>query len=178
MEAKKRVRDHHDSAESELESSEAKRLRESLLELLDDADPAPPTQDLDSVMKSLQEEIAAPFVDLTSDFVDSPSEATGDGFHVPTAGVSLDPTEKNDSCGIGELWSFENQIPSYDSFELGTEEYNLTNNNNKENNIFNDDSYYSEYVASDGVFDIYDAYYDYDSAGLAESWRYDDLPEL
>ncbi|XP_009356688.2 uncharacterized protein LOC103947496 [Pyrus x bretschneideri] len=50
---KKRVRDNSD------DSAEVKRLREDLLGFLDDSDADPTIQDLDSVMKSFEEEIAA-----------------------------------------------------------------------------------------------------------------------
>ncbi|TKY69364.1 hypothetical protein E2542_SST05637 [Spatholobus suberectus] len=181
MEVTKRVRD--DSDELALESSEAKRLRDDLLEFLDDADPTPPSQDLDSVMRSLQEEIAAPFVDPTSASGESQPqigfllEASDDELGLPPTGSSLDPEEKNeeaelvrvasDSSGIGELWGFENQIPSYDSFELGTGEYYITNNNNDNNNNNTISDNYSEYVAFDGIFDNSDVYYD-DSASPPE----------
>ncbi|KAK7310042.1 hypothetical protein RJT34_07244 [Clitoria ternatea] len=175
---KKRVR--NDSEESALESSEAKRFRDDLLEFLDDADPVPPSQDLDSVMKSLQEEIAAPFVDLTSDSGESQPqigfllEAPDEELGLPPPGAPLDPkTEETElicvSSGISELWGFENQIRSYDSFELGTGDDYIFNNNNNNNN--------SEYVAFDGLFDNSGAYYD-DSAGFSESWRHENLPEL
>ena len=63
---KKRVRD--DSPDSESDSAEVKRLRENLLDFLDDSDSVPTIQDLDSVMKSFEEEISpVPVVDLTSE---------------------------------------------------------------------------------------------------------------
>ncbi|XP_054810290.1 uncharacterized protein LOC129311870 [Prosopis cineraria] len=176
----KRVRD--DSDESGLESPEVKRLRDDLLDLLDDTDPALSSQDLDSVMKSLQEEISAssspaPAVDLTSDSGDSQPqigyllEASDDELGLPPPGESVNPDGKgelptelipalSDSSGIAELWEFENQIPSYDSFDLGTgAEYNGNS---------------AEYLAFDGLFDHSDVYYD--SAELAESWRHETLP--
>ncbi|KAK7306936.1 hypothetical protein VNO77_39577 [Canavalia gladiata] len=183
LSGKKRVKE-----DSAWESSEAKRLRDDLLEFLDDADPAPPSQDLDSVMKSLQDEIAAPFVDLTSDSGESKPqigyllEASDDELGLPPAVASTDSAEKNeeaelvrvssDSYRIGELWRFENQIPSYDSFELGTENGYITSNNENNNNIN-----YSEYVAFDGLFGNSDVYYD-DPARLSESWQHENLPEL
>ncbi|RDY08411.1 hypothetical protein CR513_07356, partial [Mucuna pruriens] len=171
MEGKKRVKD--DSDKSALESSEAKRLRDDLLEFLDDADPPLPSQDLDLVMKSLQEEIAAPFIDLTSDSGESQPqiglllEASEDDLGLPPDGASSDPTEKNkeaelvrvasDTSRIGELWSFENQIPGYDSFELGTEDFYITHNNNNNNYV----------AAFDGIIDNSDLYYD-ELAGFSE----------
>lgn len=164
--SKKRVRD--DSDESRLESLEVKRLRDDLLEFLDDTDPGLSAQDLDSVMKSLQEEISAtsspaPLADLPSDSGESQPqigyllEASDDELGLPPPGDSVN-TEGNselqtelvpvssDSSGIAEFWEFEDQIPSYDSFELGT---GVGYNNNS-----------TEYVAFDGLFDHSDVYYD------------------
>lgn len=178
--SKKRVR--VDSDESRMESPEVKRLRDDLLEFLDDADPALSSHDLDSVMKSLQEEISAspspaPVVDLTSDSGDSQPqigyllEASDDELGLPPPGDSVNPEGKSelqhelipvssDSSGIAEFWEFEDQIPSYDSFELGT---GVGYNGNS-----------TEYVAFDGLFDHSDVYYD--SADYSESWRHETLP--
>ncbi|XP_027367145.1 uncharacterized protein LOC113873290 [Abrus precatorius] len=174
---KKRVRD--DSDESVLESPQAKRLRDDLLEFFDDADHTPSTQDLDSVMKSLQEEISASSspasLHVTSDSGDSQAqigyllEASDDELGLPPAGNSSVPEEKNeepelvrvssDSSGIGELWEFEDRIPSYDSFGLGTE--------------FGYDCN-TEYVTFEGLFDHSDVYYD--STDFSDSWRHGSLP--
>ncbi|KAJ1436230.1 hypothetical protein SESBI_04259 [Sesbania bispinosa] len=177
LSGKKRVRD--DSDESVLESPEAKRLRDDLLEFFDDADHTPSTQDLDSVMKSLQEEISASSspssLRVTSDSGESQAqigyllEASDDELGLPPAGKSSVPEGKkeevelvrdsSDSSGIGELWEFEDQIPSYESFGLGTG--------------FGYDSN-TEYVAFDGLFDHSDVYYD--STGISDSWRQESLP--
>ncbi|KAK4260859.1 hypothetical protein QN277_003923 [Acacia crassicarpa] len=178
----KRVRD--DSDESRSESPEVKRFRDDLFDFLDDNEPALSSQDLDSVMKSLQEEISAssspaPVVDLASDSGESPPqigyllEASDDELGLPPpGGESVKQDEKvelpnellhmsSDSSGIAEFWEFENDIPSYDSFDLGTGvEYNGSNNN--------------EDVAFDGLFDHTDVYYE--SADLSESWRHETLP--
>ncbi|KAK7343392.1 hypothetical protein VNO77_12093 [Canavalia gladiata] len=174
---KKRVR--ADSDESVLESPEAKRLRDDLLEFFDDADQALSTQDLDSVMKSLQEEISVSSspasLHVTSDSGESQAqigyllEASDDELGLPPAGNSSVPEEKNgeaelvrvssDSSGIGELWEFEDQIPSYDSFGLGTG--------------FGYDCN-TDYIAFDGLFDHSDVYYD--STDFSDSWRHETLP--
>ncbi|XP_057736081.1 uncharacterized protein LOC130951449 [Arachis stenosperma] len=177
---KKRVR--CDSDDSVLESPEAKRLRDDLLEFFNDADEAPSTQDLDSVMRSLQEEISAssspaPFP-VTSDSGESQpqigylQEASDDELGLPPPGNSLVVLEENgedaaaelvrvssDSSGIGELWEFEDRIPSYDS--LGFENGFAYESN-------------TDYVAFDGLFDHSDVYYD--SVDFTESWRHESLP--
>lgn len=179
---KKRLRD--ESSESEVESSEAKRIRDDLLDFLNDSDPTPSTQDLDSVMKSLQDEISASSsLRVTSDSGESQIgyllEASDDELGLPPPGYEYltvkedkkDETELSrvlsDSSGIGELWEFENQIPSYDeSFDLGTGfgSYGYENNNNSD----------SDYVAFDGIFNHSDLYYD--SNEFSDPWRHGTLP--
>jgi hypothetical protein len=184
--SKKRLRD--DSEESERESSEAKRLRDDLLDFLNDSDPTPSTQDLDSVMKSLQDEISASSSSTTSLRVTSDSgesqaqigyllEASDDELGLPPPGYPSVHEEKkdetelarvlSDSSGIGELWEFENQIPSYDSFDLGTGfgTYGYENINENIN---------TDYVAFDGIFNHSDVYYD--SNDFSDPWRHGTLP--
>ncbi|CAK8574097.1 unnamed protein product [Lathyrus sativus] len=174
---KKRLR--NDSSESEIESSEAKKLRDDLLEFLNDSDSAPSMQELDSVMKSLQEEISASSstsVRVTSDSGESQAqigyllEASDDELGLPPPGYpsvhevvneeKKDETDLarvlSDSSGIGELWEFENRIPSYDSFDLG--------------NGFGGFGYDS----FDGIFNHSDVYYD--SNEFSDSWRHGTLP--
>ncbi|KDP29398.1 hypothetical protein JCGZ_18319 [Jatropha curcas] len=140
---KKRVRE----VESELDLPEVKRIRDDLLGVLDESDPDPTIQDLDSVMKSFEEEISASssspvvIVDLTSDSGDSQPdlgyllEASDDELGLPPSSVNSSGEEiKNelvarvDSVELavnGGFWGFEDQITSYDSFELGIgENYN------------------------------------------------------
>lgn len=177
LNSKKRARD--DSNESDLDSPEVKRLRDDLLDLLDDSDSLPVNQDLASVMKSFEEEITAgpststefmPVVDLTSDSGDSQPdlgyllEASDDelGLPPPTAATtdtegSSEPTDLaraySNSSGIGDLWGFEEQNPNYDSFEFG-----FVDN-------FNDGT-----VAYDGLFEYSDVYYD-SSDISCQLWR-------
>ncbi|XP_044492717.1 uncharacterized protein LOC123216350 [Mangifera indica] len=138
----KRVRD--DASEYELDPPEAKRLRDDLLSrFLDESDPDPAIEDLDSVMKSFQEEISA-LSDSTVEIVDVTSSDSGDsqpnlGFLLeasddelglpPSSTLSFEEAkieEANEfvrvsyeSSEVGDLWAFEDHIPSYDSFELG-----------------------------------------------------------
>lgn len=168
LNSKKRVRD--ESAESDLDLPEVKRLRDDLLDFLDDSDSLPVNQDLASVMKSFEEEISAaaststasvPVVDLTSDSGESQPnlgfllEASDDelGLPPPTATTTGGEEERgevtelvrvqSDSSGIGNLWGFEDQIPTYDSFEYGI-----------------GDNYSGDHVAYDGLFEYSDVYYD------------------
>ena len=160
---KKRVRD--DSDESESDSPEVKRLRDDLLGNLDDSDLCTTSPDLDSFMKSFEEEISAslspvPFVDLTSDSGDSRPdfgfllEASDDELGIPPS-TTTSPSDRsvewvrvlsNSGAELSELWGFEDQIPSYDSFDFGIagggDHYNV-----------DDDG---EYSVLDGLFDYSD----------------------
>ncbi|KAE8657447.1 putative DNA repair protein RAD23-3 [Hibiscus syriacus] len=178
--SKKRGRD--DSNESDMDSTEVKRLRDDLLDLLDESDSLPVNQDLASVMKSFEEEISAaaststesmPVFDLTSDSGESKSdlgyllEASDDelGLPPPTSSTTGDEgtSEASDldrvdshSSGFGALWGFEDQNPNYDSFEFGFV-----------------DNYNVDHVAYDGLFEYSDVYYDSDMTG--QLWRLETL---
>ncbi|KAJ8774615.1 hypothetical protein K2173_017061 [Erythroxylum novogranatense] len=138
---KKRVRDESD--EVGLDLPEVKRIKEDLLEILDDSDSDPAIQDLDSVMKSFEYEISAtasdaspmPVIDLTSETADSQPElahlleASDDELGLPptsisssSEGIKEDEVVRRDSVEIGGLWGFEDQIPSYDSFGLAVDD--------------------------------------------------------
>ncbi|XVF86012.1 hypothetical protein PTKIN_Ptkin17bG0166700 [Pterospermum kingtungense] len=168
LNSKKRVRD--ESAESDLDSPEVKRLRHDLLDFLDDSDSLSLNQDLASVMKSFEEEILAgpststqsvPLVDLTSDSGESQPdlgyllEASDDELGLPPPAATTTGSEEvknegtelvrvdSDSSGVGELWGFEDPIPNYDSFEFGI-----------------GDNYGGDHVAYDGLFEFPDVYYE------------------
>ncbi|XP_021908833.1 uncharacterized protein LOC110822903 [Carica papaya] len=180
---KKRVRD--DLGEPDLDSPEVKRLRDDLLDILDDSDHDPATQDLDSVMKSLEEEISAssssppPVVDQTSDSGESQPElgylleASDDELGLPPSSVATSTSEveqsqdetaaelerlASNSSAIGEFWGFDDQIPSYDSFGLG----------------INDD-YSGDYVAFGGLFEYSDSCFDSSDVQVF-SWREETQP--
>ncbi|XVE91419.1 hypothetical protein REPUB_Repub01dG0007900 [Reevesia pubescens] len=174
---KKRVRD--ESAESELDLPEVKRLRDDLLDFLDDSDSLPVNQDLASLMKSFEEEISAaastvsvPVVDLTSDSGESqpdlgyllgasddelglppPTEATTTGSEEGRSEVTELVRVGSDLSGIGDLWGFDDQIPNYDSFEFGIV-----------------DNYNNDHVAYDGLFE-YSNVYDDSSEFSGLLWR-------
>ncbi|KAG8475675.1 hypothetical protein CXB51_032410 [Gossypium anomalum] len=131
LNSKKRARD--DSNESGLDSPDVKRLRDDLF--LDDSDSLPLNQDLASVMKSFEEEIAAvpststesmPVVDLTSDSGDSQPdlgyllEASDDELGLPPPTASTTDTEgrseatdlvraDSNSSGIDDFWGSRNR---------------------------------------------------------------------
>ncbi|GLU04754.1 hypothetical protein SLE2022_218860 [Rubroshorea leprosula] len=167
LSSKKRVRD--ESAESEFDSPEVKKLREDLFCALDDSDPDLVSRDLESVMRSFEVEISAsssspaPVVDLTSDSAESQPdlgyllEASDDELGLPppttntTAGEDVksggEVTElvrvDSDSSGICELWGFDDQIPAYGSFQMGV-----------------GDNYNGGNVAYDNLYDFSDVCFD------------------
>lgn len=140
--------------ESEIDTQEVKRLREDLLDCLDDDAPAEfggVTQDLDSFMKSFEDEIAggvvaAPMADPGESRPDLGYllEASDDELGLPPTASSSSRNElarvEADSTDFGgEFWD----MPNYDSFEFGyggvTGDFDGVNG--------------GEYVALDGLFD-------------------------
>ncbi|KAL4633222.1 hypothetical protein ACB092_04G107000 [Castanea dentata] len=162
-------------------------------DIVTDRDPA--IQGLDSVIKSFEEEIlvqapapaAAPavFIDQASDSGESQPElgylleasddelglppTTSSGEEAKIEAVDFEASSADpEAVGLdGILLGFENEIPSYDSFEFGIgadSESNLNDNN-------------SEFVALGGLFDYSDQ--SYDPAGDSELlWRPESLPAL
>lgn len=122
MDSKKRIRD--DSTELEINFPEVKRLREDLLDDLYDSEFSTPSHDFDLFMKSFEEEITP----------SQPPETAGvsseSGESQPVLGylleasddeLGLPPPAETESArhGLGnEFWGLEEQIPSYDSFDL------------------------------------------------------------
>ncbi|XP_031121852.1 uncharacterized protein LOC116024949 [Ipomoea triloba] len=164
MSFKKRVRD--DSDELAFNSPEVKRLRENLLDDLDDSEFSAATQDLYSFMKSFEDEItASPLPAAESVSVDDLTAGTRPdlgflleasdhelGLPPPTASPSRVenelttqlvgvPSESIEFGVGGGSWGLEEQIPSCDSFELGILD------------LENFDFSGGEYVALDGLFD-------------------------
>lgn len=183
--SKKRLRE--ETADPEVDLPEVKKIRDDLLSgFLDESDPDPATVDLDSVMKSFEEEISASssspvqVVDLTSsDCGEGESqpelgyllEASDDELGLPPSStVSSQEAKKDDvtelvratsdSSGIGELWGFDDQIPTYDSFEMGVSDFSAI----------------GEYGGfDDRLFEYSDVYFD--STEVTDfSWRQETLP--
>ncbi|KAL6957748.1 hypothetical protein U1Q18_002335 [Sarracenia purpurea var. burkii] len=168
---KKRDRDVSDV--SELDSPEVKRLRDDLLGYLDDSDLCTASSDLDSFMKRFEEEIstslppppAVTVVDLISDSGESqpelgylleasddelgipPSTTTSSGADWNTEVTELACVSSESLAELGELWRFDDQILSYDSFDFG-----IAGDVNNYNGVINN----GEYVALDGLFDYSD----------------------
>jgi len=187
---KKRARDNSD--ESESDSPEVKRLREDLLGNLDDSsDLCTTTQDLDSFMKSFEEEISSPptpppaasVVDLTSDSGESRPvlgyllEASDDELGLPpsttespSAVTELDRVPSDASVELSELFRFDDdQIPSYDSFEFGIAGDGVGFNGGLSNGEYAD-------VAFDGLFEYSDlGYGSYDTEDVP-LWRPETTP--
>ncbi|CAA2974453.1 uncharacterized protein LOC111386315 [Olea europaea var. sylvestris] len=164
VKVKKRGRDgSEEETVSVIDLPEVKRLREELLDSLgdDDSELCTESQDLDSFMKSFEEEIMgspSPTLDLKS----GPEESQPDLEYLleasdhelglppstgsPVGVLSDEKTElgrvSSDSSELGgELWEF----PSYDSYEFGiggTDTYSNSSN--------------GEYVALDELFDYSD----------------------
>ncbi|CAI9756082.1 unnamed protein product [Fraxinus pennsylvanica] len=159
---KKRGRDGSEETDPVSDLPEVKRLKEDLLDSLgdDESELCTTSQDLDSFMKSFEEEIMGSH-SPTEDFKPGSEESQPDlGYLLeasddelglppstasPTGVLSEGKTEfvrvDSDSSEIGgELWEF----PSYDSYEFGIGETENYNNSN------------GEYVALDGLFDYSD----------------------
>ncbi|KAL3335479.1 hypothetical protein AABB24_031613 [Solanum stoloniferum] len=123
-------------ADVDVDSPEAKQIREDILDILDEPetvrDGVPENQDLDSIIKSFEEEILHPstlpspqtFIDLTlSDSGESQSdlgyllEASDDDLGLPP---SFSPQSHIDSeSRLGNTNGFENELLRYDSFDFG-----------------------------------------------------------
>lgn len=166
MSSKKRCRS--DSDESGIDSVEAKRI---LLDILDDSDAYTASQDLDSFMKSFQDEIS-PAPEVVTDSGESQPEL-GFLFEASDDELGLPPSEKTrdlaESVELSELWGLDEQITSYDSFEY---EYGYGDVDVVSNNYYNNNNNGGEYVALDGLFDHTDL--GFGSSDLL--WRPETLP--
>lgn len=180
--SKKRVRDDSDELfDSGFYSPEVKRLREDLLENFDDGEFYTASHELDSFMKSFEEEIssgsaantapAPAVVDLTSETGESQPElgylleASDDELGLPPStseGRNGNEVEEktelvrgeSDSAELsGGLWGYGEELPSYDSLDVGIGEFGDFNNGG------------GEYVALDGLFD-----YDFSYLGFGSGY--------
>ncbi|CAE5957368.1 unnamed protein product [Arabidopsis arenosa] len=176
---KKRVRDEL-SDEAVLDSPEVKRLRDDLFDVLDDSDPEPVSQDLDSVMKSFENELST--VTTTTGQGSSAGETQPDlGYLLeasddelglpPPPSISPVPVAKeeettetltdlvrasSDSSGIDEIWGFEDHVTNYGGLDFGSGVGDG-----------------GDYVAVEGLFEFSDDCFD---SGDLFSWRSESLP--
>lgn len=161
---KKRVRDESDDAI--LDSPEVKRLRDDLLEVLDDSDPEPVSQELDSVMKSFEDELSSTVTQETQPDLGYLLEASDDELGlppvspVPVVAKEVETTDlvraSSDSSGVDEFWGFDDQFSNYGSLDFGSGVGDG-----------------GDYVVVDGLFGFSDDGFD---AGDLFSWRSESLP--
>ncbi|KAF3584611.1 hypothetical protein Bca4012_070325 [Brassica carinata] len=169
---KKRVRDESD--DTVIDSPEVKRLRDDLFDVLDDSDPEPVSQDLDSVMKSFENELSSTVTTAQGYGETQPDlgyllEASDDELGLPP--VSPVPVAKevettetltdlvrasSDSSGVDELWGFEDHLSNYGSLDFGSGVGDG-----------------GDYLAVEGLFEFSDDGFD---AGELFSWRSESLP--
>ncbi|THU57217.1 hypothetical protein C4D60_Mb03t01170 [Musa balbisiana] len=127
---RKRRRDEGDDESSQMSSPEAKRL---LLDILDD-DADAGDQDVTSVMKSLEEEIALPsppphLPPQDAAVSDPPDlgylfEASDDDLGLPppapsSSGDGSEAYDEEEGIGFGQIWGFDDDLSGFDGFELG-----------------------------------------------------------
>ncbi|KAL4574542.1 hypothetical protein LXL04_021375 [Taraxacum kok-saghyz] len=152
LSCKKRVRSDPDG--SELDSVEVKRV---LLDILDDSDVCTVSHDLDSFMKSFQDEIS-PVPESVAEVNSESRPELGFLFEASDDELGLPPTDTEttvtgsektnvlaESVELSELWGIDDQISNYGSYEyeLGYGDVNISNYNMSN----------GEYVALDGLFD-------------------------
>ncbi|KAI3497893.1 hypothetical protein L2E82_13857 [Cichorium intybus] len=156
LSSKKRVLINSD--ESESNSVKPKRIRDDLLDILQDSDVSTASSDLDSFMKRFEDEISEP----TESIADRESasgesrpdlgflfEASDDELGLPPTDLTPAESEKTGvSVELGEVWWLDDQISSYDSFEY---EFGYSGEDAVISSF--DDI---EYVALDGLFDCTD----------------------
>ncbi|GAA0146248.1 hypothetical protein LIER_06250 [Lithospermum erythrorhizon] len=113
--------------EPEIDLPEVKKLREDLLNNFeDDDDLCTTSQDLDSFMKSFEEQISAPAPAADSGDLGFLLEASDDelGLPPPSTEAPVPAAElvrvESDSSGLSELWEFEDQMANFDSFDFGS----------------------------------------------------------
>ncbi|MCD7451804.1 hypothetical protein HAX54_013453 [Datura stramonium] len=174
-----------------LDSPEAKQIREDILDILDEPDALtespPEMQDLDSVMKSFEEEILhhSPLHDPLTVLDLTPSEsgeskpdlgylleASDDELGLPPTISPADEQVNADSIVVPEaadfvnMVGFEDEMPNYDTFDLGMDA-EVREGDNYDGNSNGD------FVTVGGLFD-----YPEPSDFSDISWRQESLPAL
>ncbi|KAI3763635.1 hypothetical protein L2E82_13627 [Cichorium intybus] len=156
LSSKKRVLS--DSDESESNSVKPKRIRDDLLDILQDSDVSTASSDLDSFIKRFEDEISEPtesIADRESSSGESRPdigflfEASDDELGLPPTDLTPVESEKTGvSVELGEVWWLDNQISGYDLFEY---EFGYTGEDAVIGSF--DDI---EYVELDGLFNYTD----------------------
>lgn len=147
---------------TEMGSPETIKITEDILNILDDPDSDPEIQDLDSVIKSFEEEIHNPDPVTESIGLDYLLGASDDELGLPPAGdqperkVSYPDPDPSPAVEINEDFAFIDELPSYDSAEFG-----LGGDNNGSN---------CDFVTLGGLFDY--------SEATEFSWRSESLSAL
>lgn len=177
--------------EVELDSSEARMIQDDLLDMLDDTETVPGIQDLDSVIRSFEEEIrqASPsaatqsVVELASDSGESQPElgylleASDDELGLPPTGTTseVQPQYQYDTSNVSHQGNADDlvglvnmsvgfeDLHSYDTFGLDIGERSIEGGNHTG----------GDYVTVDGLFD-YAEPSDFSEFG----WRPESLPAL
>ncbi|KAK9064625.1 hypothetical protein SSX86_016007 [Deinandra increscens subsp. villosa] len=152
---------HSDSDDHLFNSPEAKRIRHELLDSPEDSDSYTLSQDLDSFIKSFEDEISPPLetVELSSDSAESRPglefllEASDDELGLPPTESEKIPSLTQ--SGEPGLFSWlDDQVPNYDPFGngFGYADGDVNGDGNRDfNGNFN-----GEYVGLDGLFDCTD----------------------
>ncbi|KAJ9174058.1 hypothetical protein P3X46_017130 [Hevea brasiliensis] len=177
--------------DSGVNSSDAKWIQDDLLNILDESDEST-IQGLDSLIKSFEEEILVPVPGAVMAYV-----AAGGGECQPDLGylleasddeLGLPPTfsseEKNgevdlaaetsasSAAGFGEMLGLEEEIPSYDTFELGLAG---ASGGNSYNGSYNDSG---DFVALGGLFDCSEENYAPATEVSGVQWQPESLSAL
>ncbi|CAK9147733.1 unnamed protein product [Ilex paraguariensis] len=161
------------SGDSQLDSTETERVRSDILDILDDdPDNDPEIQDLDTFIKSFEEEILHPtplppasesgesqpelgyLLEASDDELGLPPAVSPSGEH-PQNETSSSETAVPKDVGLANMLGFEDGLQNYDSFVFGIGEGTEGNNEN------------GEFVTLDGLFDYADF-----------SWQAESLPAL
>ncbi|KAK2971664.1 hypothetical protein RJ640_025059 [Escallonia rubra] len=176
----KRNRVEHDSPESELDDCTGpEKIAYHILDILEDADTVTEVPDLDSVIRSFEEEILhpspAPASASDSSELGYLLEASDDELGLPPPASPSDEQPRSElsdlaripceAFGSGQILEYEDDAPGYDSFEFGFGFGDETESNN--------DGADGEFVALGGLFD-----YSETSDFSEFSWQPESLPAV
>ncbi|KAK3028052.1 hypothetical protein RJ639_038625 [Escallonia herrerae] len=174
----KRNRVEHDSPESErVDCTAPEDIAYDILDILEDPDTVTEVPDLDSVIRSFEEEILHPSPAPASDSSELGYllEASDDELGLPPAMSPSDEQPRSElsdlaripceALGSGQILEYEGAAPAYHSFEFGFGFGDETESNN--------DGANGEFVAVGGLFD-----YSETSDFSEFSWQPESLPAV